>query len=328
MTEIHDHDDFGGFSRDIPSILSRRRMLVLTGAGLVLAACGSTASDTASAPTTGAASSTDPATTESATTTGAPATSAPAGPPGSGGPPPGGPPPSGGFGGPPGGGGPLGTSSPPVTSPNGECSTIPQETAGPYPGDGSNGPNVLKESGVVRRDIRSSIAGATGKAEGIALEVTFNLIDVAGNCVPLPNAAIYAWHCDREGRYSLYSPGVTTENYLRGVQVADDKGQVNFTTIFPAAYTGRWPHIHFEVYASVDDATSGKSPTSTSQIALPVDACNAVYATAGYEASVANMAQTPLASDMVFGDDDGVRETPTITGDVKSGYAVALTVPV
>src|SRR6476469_4989540 len=33
---------------------------------------------------------------------------------------------------------------------------IPEETAGPYPGDGSNGPNVLTESGIVRSDITSS----------------------------------------------------------------------------------------------------------------------------------------------------------------------------
>ena len=29
------------------------------------------------------------------------------------------------------------------------------------------------------------------------------------------------WHCDREGGYSLYSDGVTEENYLRGVQITD-----------------------------------------------------------------------------------------------------------
>src|SRR4051794_37996735 len=33
---------------------------------------------------------------------------------------------------------------------------IPEETAGPYPGDGSNGPDVLEQSGIVRSDIRSS----------------------------------------------------------------------------------------------------------------------------------------------------------------------------
>ena len=32
---------------------------------------------------------------------------------------------------------------------------IPEETAGPFPGDGSNGPNALRTSGVVRSDIPS-----------------------------------------------------------------------------------------------------------------------------------------------------------------------------
>jgi protocatechuate 3,4-dioxygenase beta subunit len=41
---------------------------------------------------------------------------------------------------------------------------------------------------------------------------------------------------------------VTTESYLRGVQVTDSNGQVTFTTIYPACYSGRWPHIHFEVF--------------------------------------------------------------------------------
>src|SRR6476661_7750641 len=33
---------------------------------------------------------------------------------------------------------------------------IPEETSGPYPGDGSNGANVLTQSGIVRSDITSS----------------------------------------------------------------------------------------------------------------------------------------------------------------------------
>lgn len=41
---------------------------------------------------------------------------------------------------------------------------IPDETAGPYPGDGSNGPNVLAESGIVRSDITSSFGSSTTKA--------------------------------------------------------------------------------------------------------------------------------------------------------------------
>lgn len=129
-----------------------------------------------------------------------------------------------------------------------DCATIPEETAGPYPGDGSNGPDVLTESGVVHRDIRSSFGGATGLAEGIPLTIRLLLQDQANGCAPLVGAAAYLWHCDREGRYSLYSNGVTAENYLRGVQESDADGVVTFDSIYPACYSGRWPHIHFEVY--------------------------------------------------------------------------------
>jgi protocatechuate 3,4-dioxygenase beta subunit len=45
---------------------------------------------------------------------------------------------------------------------------------------------------------------------------------------------VYVWHCDRDGGYSLCSDGITAENYLRGVQIADDQGVVKFTSIFPA----------------------------------------------------------------------------------------------
>ena len=126
----------------------------------------------------------------------------------------------------------------------------------------------------------------------------------------------------------MYSEGATDQNYLRGVQEADANGKVTFASIFPAAYSGRWPHIHFEVYPSVDGATSAQGILATSQIALPEDACNAVYATDGYEQSVRNMAQTSLTSDNVFGDDGGDRQLATVSGDVASGISVQLTVPV
>ena len=100
------------------------------------------------------------------------------------------------------------------------------------------------------------------------------------------------WHCDRDGAYSLYSNGVTTENYLRGVQAADSNGVVTFTSIFPACYSGRWPHIHFEVYPSLAKATDQANKIATSQIALPKDACDTVYATDGYSQSVTNLARS------------------------------------
>jgi protocatechuate 3,4-dioxygenase beta subunit len=204
---------------------------------------------------------------------------------------------------------------------------IPEETAGPFPGDGSNGPNVLTQDGVVRRDITSSFGSMSGTAAGVPTTVELTITDVSKGGAPFAGAAVYVWHCDRDGLYSLYSQGATNQNYLRGVQEADANGKVTFTTIFPAAYSGRWPHIHFEVYPSLADAKSGAKKVATSQLALPQDTCNAVYATKGYEQSVRNMASTPLARDNVFSD-GADQETPTASGDVNNGITLALTVPV
>jgi len=179
---------------------------------------------------------------------------------------------------------------------------------------------------VVRRDIRSSFAGLSGTADGIPLTVTLTVLS-ASSCEPLAGHAVYLWHCDRAGRYSLYSPGVTDQNYLRGVQEADADGKVTFTTIFPACYSGRWPHMHFEVYSSLAAATSASSNVATSQLALPKATCDAVYATPGYEQSIANLQQVSLATDNVFSDGASL-EIPSVSGDLNAGFTATLNVAV
>jgi protocatechuate 3,4-dioxygenase beta subunit len=137
---------------------------------------------------------------------------------------------------------------------------------------------------------------------------------------------VYLWHCDRDGQYSLYT--VTDQNYLRGVQEADADGIVTFASIFPGCYSGRWPHIHFEVFPSLDAATDAANTIATSQVALPEDACAAAYAMDGYGQSVANLEQVSLESDNVFGEDGGAQQLGTVTGSVEAGYVVELAVPV
>ena len=218
-----------------------------------------------------------------------------------------------------------GSSSAAATAVSGE---IPDETAGPYPGDGSNGPDVLTESGIVRSDLRTSFGGASGTAEGVPVRLELTVTDLANGGVPFAGVAVYVWHCDREGRYSLYSDGVTDQNYLRGVQVADAQGTVTFTSIFPACYSGRWPHIHVEVYPDQASITDSANAVATSQVALPQDACDVVYATAGYTSSAGNLSRVSLDGDNVFGDDGGVSQLATVRGDVDRGYTVALSVGV
>jgi len=204
---------------------------------------------------------------------------------------------------------------------------VPDETAGPYPGDGSNGVDVLEQSGIVRSDIRSSIGGGA-TASGVPMALSMTILDMANDDAPFENVAVYVWHCDAAGGYSMYSEGIEDETYLRGVQVADSAGTVAYTSIFPACYTGRWPHIHFEVYPTVDDISDAGNAISTSQIALPEDVSRTVYALTGYEGSSSNLDQVSLDSDNVFGDDGGVLQLAEVTGDATSGYAVSLTVRV
>jgi protocatechuate 3,4-dioxygenase beta subunit len=215
-----------------------------------------------------------------------------------------------------------------ATTAGADCAVIPEETAGPYPGDGSNGPNVLNQSGIVREDITASFGTSTNRAAGVPLTIKLTIQDAANGCAPLQGAAVYLWHCDAAGNYSLYSQAAANENYLRGVQATDGSGVVTFKSIFPACYMGRWPHIHFEVYPDLEAATDEANKIATSQVALPKDACDLVYATAGYESSVRTMSQVSLENDNVFGEDDGVHQLGTISGDVAGGMTVALTVPV
>ena len=227
------------------------------------------------------------------------------------------------------GSGSTGTVTTPTT---GACAVIPEETGGPYPADGTNTNggsivNVLNQSGVVRSDIRASFNGATGVAAGVPLTIKLQLLNASGSCATLAGYAIYLWHCDRDGLYSLYSSGVTGQNYLRGVQETDSAGNLAFTTIFPGCYAGRMPHVHFEVYPSVAKAASAANRIKTSQFTFPMATLNEVYAASGYTASVRNLAQISYATDNVFSDGISL-QMATVTGNATQGYVVTLSIAV
>ncbi|ESQ78240.1 hypothetical protein [Asticcacaulis sp. YBE204] len=216
------------------------------------------------------------------------------------------------------------------------CVTLPEETEGPFPADGSRrgppgirasateSPNALKLPFIERRDIRTS--GNTGAmAAGVPLTLRIRL--TGAGCRPLADHAVYIWNCTRDGQYSLYA--LPKEDFLRGVQPTDKDGVAEFLTIVPGCYDGRMPHIHVEVYPSLATAHSADDKIATTQFAFDRALCEQIYREAeGYEASTNNLARVSFDTDMVFGDNTATeREAQTVklTGNVREGFVGTVT---
>ena len=122
----------------------------------------------------------------------------------------------------------------------GACVLIPSETEGPFPLD------LSANNFYFRKDIRET-------QSGVELRVKLKIIGSA-NCLPMSNVRVNIWHCTKEGLYSGYdnnqNRGQAGLTYLRGYQITDANGEVEFVTIFPGWYTGRIAHIHFKVTVS------------------------------------------------------------------------------
>lgn len=220
----------------------------------------------------------------------------------------------------------AGTASGSSTAATGE---IPEETNGPYPADGTQDLNILEESGIERSDIRSSLDGGS-TVEGVPLTFTFTITDLTKDSAPFAGAALYVWHCNAKGEYSMYTQGVENETWLRGIQVADDKGQVTFETVVPGCYQGRWTHFHIEAYPDLASATNVSNAIATSQVSFPADMLGEVYKESVYAGSTENLAGVGSSptDDMIFGDGDASLQLGTFTGDVKSGYTGSINVAI
>lgn len=164
------------------------------------------------------------------------------------------------------------------------CTLIPTETEGPFPLD------LTENQTFFRSDVREDRAG-----------VRFNLkikINGVGDCGPMAGVRVNIWHCDKDGYYSGYdnsmNPGQAGKTYLRGYQITDSNGEVNFTTIFPGWYQGRICHIHFQVRTSSSYAV-------VSQMSFYPAAKNAIYAN---NSSIYTKGADPMSftSDNIFSD--------------------------
>jgi protocatechuate 3,4-dioxygenase beta subunit len=183
------------------------------------------------------------------------------------------------------------------------CVLIPSETAGPYP------LNLSTNAAMFRTDIRES-------KTGIQLNVKLKIIGV-NNCLPIQNARVDIWHCDKDGYYSGYSNVgyLGTQNnvgqtFCRGIQMTDANGEVNFTTIFPGWYVSRVTHIHFQVFLnSVLQATS--------QFTFPVTTKNSIYTSNSLYSAHGTDPQS-ISTDNVFSD-GATYQTATLTPNATTG---------
>jgi protocatechuate 3,4-dioxygenase beta subunit len=196
------------------------------------------------------------------------------------------------------------------------CAPIPFETAGPFPLLA-----ILSDPKFLRADI-------TEGQPGVPLNLTLEVVDVGRKCVPVAGAAVYVWHCNKEGAYSGYAMGAQGDHrgeaWLRGLQLTDGAGRATFRTIYPGWYPGRVTHIHFQVY--IGDRHRGRA-TATSQLVFPEEVTAAVYASPAYAARGQSSTVKRIADDFLFAD-GYEHQLARVSGDPGKGYVAALRVGV
>lgn len=154
------------------------------------------------------------------------------------------------------------------------CVVKPQQTEGPY----------FVDEKLNRSDIRSDPADGSVK-QGVPLRLLFHVSQVDGSaCKPLSGATVDIWHCDALGVYSDVSDAsfnTVGKKFLRGYQLTDTNGGVEFVTIYPGWYPGRTVHIHFKIRT---DAASERSYAFTSQLYFDDALTDIVHAQSPYVA--------------------------------------------
>jgi protocatechuate 3,4-dioxygenase beta subunit len=131
------------------------------------------------------------------------------------------------------------------------CVITPQQTEGPY----------FVDERMNRSDIRSDPADGSVR-EGVPLRLTMQITQVSGSaCAPLAGVYVDLWQCDALGVYSDVNDRSTgsragASKFLRGYQVTDENGIIQFTTIYPGWYQGRTVHIHFKVRTALDSRSA------------------------------------------------------------------------
>jgi len=192
-----------------------------------------------------------------------------------------------------------------------DCLVSPAETEGPFP---TKSPASLE-----MMDIRSD-------RTGVPMIASILIANGSNDCAPITDAIVDIWHCDKDGYYSEYGgtgmqrEDFTDVSFLRGRQVTDAEGKVNFQTIFPGWYRGRATHIHVHVYDS-----NGNSLLVT-QIAFPTDVAKTVHTTAT-DFYTDGEQDTKNDTDNVFSDGFEA-QLAAVEGNITDGYTLTHTIAI
>jgi len=189
------------------------------------------------------------------------------------------------------------------------CVTKPALTEGPF----------FVDEKLNRADIRSDPSNNTVKA-GTLLKLKFYVSRVSGStCTPLVGAWVDIWHTDASGGYSDVSgqgnPNNLGQKFLRGYQVTDSNGAVEFTTIYPGWYSGRTVHIHYKIRLF---AGSTKTYEFTSQLVFDDTLTDQVFTQAPYNAK--GTRNTRNSNDSIA-QEGGTAILLSLTSDGAGGYS-------
>ena len=186
--------------------------------------------------------------------------------------------------------------------------------------EGEEGPYFVDDSttGYNRSNIVSNLDGSETQA-GIPLALTLYVFDSEKSCAPMDGVQVDIWQCNAAGVYSAESSESTVgQSWLRGYQLTDATGKVQFTTIIPGWYSGRTTHIHLRLRSTYDETdTSG---SNTMQLFFDQTLVNTIDTTvAPYSSEGTN--GTTNASDRVYTQQEAGTTLLTLTGSTSSGYS-------
>jgi protocatechuate 3,4-dioxygenase beta subunit len=190
------------------------------------------------------------------------------------------------------------------------CVVAPEVTEGPF----------WEDEKLERSDV-------TGGQSGVPLALKITIVDLDDNCSAYEGAWVDIWHANADGNYSDEPAGMGNDNtlgqtWLRGYQVTNASGVVDFQTIWPGFYTGRACHIHVRVRTF--DGNSNTTTNAVTQLFFNEDKNSTVFATSAYNTG----SRTTNAQDSIYAEEQQQGNLLLLdpSGSVGNGYSTEATI--